>query len=158
MVDVSARARRRATLARVGELAPGGPPEVLAGDEWFGTAAHRHLAARPVADRHEPAVGRAARMRLLQRPDAVGFGTDPGVEPRDDTPTGRIPVVSFDDLTGPTPRVVAGPAVAEPAVVHDPWTESFATVPAAPTLPAAPTAPAPAAQPDGASQPRDPGA
>jgi uncharacterized protein YabE (DUF348 family) len=147
VVDVSARARRRAALARVGEFVP--PEAPPAGDDWFGAAdAFPGPSAVPAAE-FEPAIGRAARMRMLGIPE---------IESLPDT--GPITHVPAEDLTGPIPRVpvddpaddatgrlpvsvpVARPTADDPRTpggapaLDDPWTEPFAAVSPAPLPPA----------------------
>ncbi|MBW0136601.1 transglycosylase family protein [Pseudonocardia abyssalis] len=157
MVDVSARARRRAALARVGEFVPseplspqpspssqslrvGGPDSLpLDDDHWFGTADEFPApSAAPASEMWpaETAFGRPDRMRRLGIPEIESL-----------PPTGPIALVRndlvrddqrpeeltgelapySDDLTGPLP--VAAP------VDDEPHTEQFAAI--APDAPVA---------------------
>ncbi len=158
MVDVSARARRRAALARVGEFVPSGTRP--GGHDWFAAApattdprtpADAAFPAPSTALDDSPAVGRAARMRLLSQPVRI----EPRAWEAFEDLTGPIPRIParaepVDDLTGPAPvgpaPVDAPPVDAAPA--DDPWTEPFAAVaPVAPATPRQSRHPAPEPQP-----------
>ncbi|WP_300018069.1 resuscitation-promoting factor [Pseudonocardia sp.] len=140
MVDVSARARRRAALARVGDITPAGS----GADLWFGSADTFPGPSSPPEADQGWAVGRAARMRLVEPPRIQDLSEFPDLPDIDDL-TRPIPRVEPDGLrTGPVPVV---PAAAEPG--DEPLTAPFAAVPAgAPPAPAPAAAPSPAAVPE----------
>jgi uncharacterized protein YabE (DUF348 family) len=121
VVDVSARARRRAALARVGEFTPAGP----AADAWFGAADTFPGPSSPPEAEQGSAVGRPARMRLVEPPRIQSLAGFPDLPDIDDL-TRPIPRIPADDLTGPIPTVAE--PVDEP--VDEPMTETFAAVPA----------------------------
>jgi len=145
LVDVSARARRRAALARVGEFVPSEPVRVgdpatpsLDDARWFGTAEDFPTpSAVPAAEQRapeqwvaEPVFGRPERMRRLGIPEVESLpptGPVALVEPEE--PTGELPRVAAgdlfsDDRTGPLPAVPA----AATAVEEEAHTERFAAV------------------------------
>ncbi|GAA2539168.1 resuscitation-promoting factor [Pseudonocardia hydrocarbonoxydans] len=154
LVDVSARARRRAALARVGEFVPSDPVRVgdpgsppLDDARWFGTAEDFPApSAVPAAERWpaEPAFGRPERMRRLGIPEVeslpptgpVALVEREWAEPEWDAEdaTGAIPRVPAtdppsddlfsDDHTGPL-RVAVPPAVDDD---DEPHTERFAAI------------------------------
>ncbi|MBC8091160.1 MAG: DUF348 domain-containing protein, partial [Pseudonocardia sp.] len=107
MVDVSARARRRAALARVGEFVPAST------EDRFGTAEVFPQPSCPPEP--EQTVGRARRMRMLGLADIEELAERPPLDDRTG-PIARIPAITapeVEDPTGPIP-VVAPVAVPVP--------------------------------------------
>ncbi len=157
MVDVSARARRRAARARVGVIV-GATPEVDPYADWYGPQVEDPVAfpapsARPavesVVSRSQGVVAYPGRGGLSEDASAdPATGELPVVAPEHITETTcRIPVISSADMTGPIPRIAGElftPATPEGNGWADPHAEQ---APPAPLTPAAgfwsATAPAP---------------
>ena len=115
MVDVSARARRRAARARVGVIV-GATPETDPYADWYGPQVQDPAdfpapSARPdvesVVSRSQGVVAYPGRGGLSEDASAdPATGELPVVPPEHITETTcRIPVISSADMTGPLPRI-----------------------------------------------------
>ena len=115
MVDVSARARRRAARARVGVIV-GATPETDPYADWYGPQVQDPTdfpapSARPdvesVVSRSQGVVAYPGRGGLSEDASAdPATGELPVVPPEHITETTcRIPVISSADMTGPLPRI-----------------------------------------------------
>ena len=133
MVDVSARARRRAARARVGVIV-GATPESDPYADWYGPqqvqdpvdfpAPSTRPAVESVVSRSQGVVAYPGRGGLSEDASAdPATGELPVVEPEHITETTcRIPVISSADLTGPIPRI-AGELFTPPT----PWETGWST-------------------------------
>ncbi len=147
MVDVSARARRRAARARVGVIV-GATPEAEPYADWYGPQEVRDPidfpapSARPavesVVSRSQGVVAYPGRGGLSEDASVdPATGELPVVAPEHITETTcRIPVISSADMTGPIPRVV-GELFTPATPVGDGLTDPEPPVPPAPVNPAA---------------------
>jgi resuscitation-promoting factor RpfB len=115
VVDVSARARRRAARARVGVIV--GAPETDPYADWYGPqpvqdpvdfpAPSKRPAVESVVSQSQGVVAYPGRGGLSEDASAdPATGELPVVEPEHITETTcRIPVISSADMTGPIPRI-----------------------------------------------------
>ena len=114
MVDVSARARRRAARARAGVIV--GAPETDPYADWYGAQQVQDPVDFPspskpafesVVSRSQGVVAYPGRGGLSEDASAdPATGELPVVEPEHITETTtRIPVISSADMTGPIPRI-----------------------------------------------------
>ena len=116
MVDVSARARRRAARARVGVIV-GATPETDPYADWYGPqqvqdpidfpSPSKRPAVESMVSRSQGVVAYPGRGGLSEDASAdPATGELPVVEPEHITEmTTRIPVISSADMTGPIPRI-----------------------------------------------------